>query len=179
MKRMCWISTSIVTLLMLVGCSVSAPKGILPVSQFELQDYLGKWYEIARLDHSFERGLSNVTAEYSMRDDGGVKVVNRGYSEEEQAWQEVEGKAYFVEDPNTGHLKVSFFGPFYGAYVIFNLDQDYEYSLIAGPDHSYFWLLSRTPTISKDKQAELIAKAEAAGFDTDKLIFVDQGMHQD
>lgn len=178
MRRISWLCASVFSMLILTGCSVSAPKGILPVKQFELEYYLGKWYEIARLDHSFEKGLTNVTAEYSVRDDGGVNVVNRGYSAEDQAWQEAQGKAYFVEDPQTGHLKVSFFGPFYGAYVIFNLDQDYLYSLISGPDRSYFWLLSRTPTISADKQAELIAKAKAAGFETDKLIFVDQTMHQ-
>jgi apolipoprotein D and lipocalin family protein len=88
-----------------------------------LERYLGKWYEIARLDHSFERGLEKVSATYSLRDDGGVRVENRGFSQKKNTWKAAEGKAYFVRDSNEGYLKVSFFGPFYGSYVIFELDQ--------------------------------------------------------
>ena len=95
------------------------PERVTPVESFELNRYLGKWYEIARLDHSFERGLERVTAEYSLRDDGGISVVNRGYSIEDDEWKVAEGKAYFVNDKNLGYLKVSFFGPFYGSYVVF------------------------------------------------------------
>ncbi|SBS30425.1 Outer membrane lipoprotein Blc precursor [Marinomonas aquimarina] len=179
LRRLRYFLFAVVSLTSLTACSVSAPKGIQPVTQFELTDYLGTWYEIARLDHSFEQGLSNVTAQYSLREDGGVKVINRGYAKEEQAWQEAEGKAYFVQDSATGHLKVSFFGPFYGAYVIFNLDQAYQYSLVSGPDRSYFWLLSRTPSLTPEKQAELIAKAKAAGFATEQLIFVDQTLNHE
>lgn len=98
----------------LASCT-NIPENITPVQQFELNRYLGTWYEIARLDHSFERGLSHITATYSQRDDGGVRVLNRGYSTENNAWKEAEGKAYFVADATRGHLKVSFFGPFYGA----------------------------------------------------------------
>jgi len=141
---------------------------------FELSKYLGTWYEIARLDHSFERGLSNVTAEYSLRKDGGVRVINRGYSAEEGKWEQAEGKAYFVEDSDTGHLKVSFFGPFYGAYVVFNLDEDYQQSFVSGPDRSYLWFLSRTPTVSEADKQRFIQAARAKGFDTDELIFVEQ-----
>jgi Bacterial lipocalin len=158
-----------------IGGCVGVPEGVRPVSGFELERYLGKWYEIARLDHSFERGLSRVTADYSLRDDGGVKVINRGYSEEDQTWDEAEGKAYFVEDSSTGYLKVSFFGPFYGSYVIFELDKEnYQYSLVSGPDKSYFWLLARTPEIDEALQKKLISQAKAAGFDTSKLIYVEQ-----
>jgi len=161
------------SLFSLSGC-VGVPENIEPVSGFELNRYLGKWYEIARLDHSFERGLSRVSAEYSLRQDGGVKVINRGYSGKEQSWDEAIGKAYFVEDANTGYLKVSFFGPFYGAYVIFELDKEgYQYSLVSGPDTSYLWLLARTPTPDKKLVEQLVKKAEAAGFDTSKLIFVE------
>jgi len=169
MFRSVWV----LLVLLLTGCT-SAPKGIEPVQEFELSKYLGTWYEIARLDHSFERGLSNVTAEYSLREDGGVRVINRGYSAEEGVWEQAEGKAYFVEDSDTGHLKVSFFGPFYGAYVVFNLDEDYQQSFVSGPDRSYLWFLSRTPTVSEADKQRFIQAARAKGFDTDELIFVEQ-----
>lgn len=158
----------------LTGC-VSVPEGIKPVDQFEVERYLGTWYEIARLDHSFERGLSRVSATYQLREDGGISVLNRGYSATEGAWQSVEGKAYFVEKPDLGYLKVSFFGPFYGAYVVFALDRDnYQYSLVSGPNRSYLWLLARNPTMDQKLKDDLVAKAKALGFETDRLIFVDQ-----
>ena len=169
MFRAVWV----LLVVLLTGCT-SAPKGIEPVQEFELSKYLGTWHEIARLDHSFERGLSNVTAEYSLREDGGVRVINRGYSAEEGKWEQAEGKAYFVEDSDTGHLKVSFFGPFYGAYVVFNLDEDYQQSFVSGPDRSYLWFLSRTPTVSEADKQRFIQAARAKGFDTDELIFVEQ-----
>ena len=160
--------------LILVGCT-GAPQGITPVSNFELQRYLGTWYEIARLDHSFERGLSQVTADYSLRDDGGVRVLNKGYDAEQQQWQSAEGRAYFVDNPDTGHLKVSFFGPFYGAYVIFKLDQDnYQYSYISGYNRDYLWLLARTPTVSDDVLQDFVTTAQKLGFATEALIFPGQ-----
>ncbi len=163
---------SIVLVLLLTGC-LGIPENVRPVDHFRLSNYLGQWYEIARLDHSFERGLSRVTADYSLRDDGGVKVVNRGYSAKDGKWKEAEGRAYFVETPDRGYLKVSFFGPFYGAYIVFELDhENYRYSLVSGPDKSYLWILARSPQINKDVKDMLIAKAAAAGFDTGKLIFV-------
>jgi apolipoprotein D and lipocalin family protein len=157
---------------LLAGCT-SLPPGAVPVSQFELQRYLGRWYEIARLDHSFERGLSHVSAEYSLRDDGGVRVINRGYSAASKEWKQAEGKAYFVGKPDSGHLKVSFFGPFYGTYAVLELDQaGYQYSLVSGPDRSYLWILARTPTLPPEVQERLLAKAAALGFDTRQLLFV-------
>lgn len=165
--RLFWVSA----LLMLTACT-GIPDKVQPVQGFDLQKYLGKWYEVARLDHSFERGLSQVSAEYSLREDGGVKVVNRGYSEEKKEWNEAIGKAFFVGAADQGHLKVSFFGPFYGSYVVFDLDQaGYQYALISGPDKSYLWILARTPQLDPAVTSRLIAKAKAAGFDTDKLIF--------
>lgn len=162
------------SILLLTGC-VHPPQGVEPVGNFELQRYLGKWYEIARLDHSFERGLANVTAEYSLRDDGSVRVVNRGYSARENKWDEAEGRARFVEGNDRGFLKVSFFGPFYGSYVVFELDREnYQYALVAGPDKSYLWLLARNPTIDQVLKERLIARATELGFDTGKLIHVDQ-----
>jgi apolipoprotein D and lipocalin family protein len=159
---------------LLAGC-VTQPDNIVPVEHFDTSRYLGKWYEIARLDHSFERGLSRVSAEYSLRDDGGLKVVNRGYKAADAKWSEAIGKAYFVGAPDRGFLKVSFFGPFYGSYIVFDLDQqNYSYSLISGPDKSYFWLLARSPTLDEATKQRLVAKAQALGFDTSKLIYVAQ-----
>lgn len=160
--------------LFLSGC-LGMPKGISPVEDFALDKYLGRWFEIARLDHSFERGLEQVTADYSLRDDGGVAVKNRGFSPEDREWREATGKAYFVNSPDEGYLKVSFFGPFYGSYVVFDIDQEaYQYAFVSGPDLSYLWLLARTPEVSDDVIAEFIDKASALGFDTGALILVDQ-----
>jgi len=163
-------------LVLIIGCT-GLPEGVQPVDRFELNRYLGQWYEIARLDHSFERGLERVTAEYSLRDDGGVRVINRGYAAQDKEWKEAEGKAYFVRGQGEGYLKVSFFGPFYGTYVIFELDaKDYQYAFVAGPDQSYLWLLSRTPEINKEVVEHFIDKSVELGFDTDKLIFVRQSI---
>jgi apolipoprotein D and lipocalin family protein len=163
----------IIWILFLTGC-VSVPENIKPVDHFSLEKYLGKWYEIARLDHSFERGLTRVSAEYSLRGDGGVRVLNRGYSAKEDEWKEAEGKAYFVKETDQGYLKVSFFGPFYGAYVVFDLDHEhYQYALVCGPDKSYLWILSRTPHMKTDIKDKLVDKARALGFEVDNLIFVD------
>lgn len=162
------------SVLSLAGC-VGIPANVKPVDHFELERYLGKWYEIARLDHSFERGLTRVTAEYSLREDGGVRVLNRGYSAQADKWKEAEGKAYFVDGPDQGYLKVSFYGPFYASYIVFELDHDnYQYALVCGPDKSYLWILSRTPVMPRAVRDKLVAKAAAAGFDTARLLFVDQ-----
>lgn len=160
--------------LLAVGCT-GTPEGVEPVTGFDLDRYLGKWYEIARLDHSFERGLEKVTAEYTLREDGGVKVVNRGFSKPDGEWDEAEGKAYFVGESDVGHLKVSFFGPFYGSYVIFELDrEDYGYAFVAGPDKSYLWFLSRTPTVSDELLERFRRRAAELGFEVTELILVNQ-----
>ncbi len=158
----------------LMGGCTGIPAGIKPVQSFELQRYLGKWYEVARLDHSFERGLNRVSAQYSLREDGGVKVVNRGWDVEKKQWKQAVGKAYFVRNGEEGYLKVSFFGPFYGAYVIFSLDANYQYSFIAGPNRDYLWLLSRTPVVSASVMQRFKQQAGALGFDVTKLIVVTQ-----
>jgi len=161
-----------VAVLALVACT-GAPEGVPVVRNFELDRYLGTWYEIARLDHSFERGLEKVTANYSLREDGGVHVVNRGYDASGGAWDEAVGKAYFVGSEDTGQLKVSFFGPFYGGYNIVELDhENYEYSLVAGPNRSYLWILARTPDLDRAVVDKLVARASELGFATDELIFV-------
>ena len=166
----------LLTLMMpfLFGGCLGVPEGVVPVKDFQLERYLGKWYEIARLDHSFERGLQRVTAEYAMRPDGGVSVTNRGYSTKQEMWKDAEGKAFFVGEPEMGHLKVSFFGPFYGSYAIFELDSDYENAFISGSSTKYLWFLSRTPQVSQELKDHFIEKAQALGFDTSGIIFVDQ-----
>jgi apolipoprotein D and lipocalin family protein len=165
----------VVMLCLLVSACLGMPQGVTPVSDFELSRYLGKWYEIARLDHSFERGLEQVTAEYSLREDGGVNVNNRGFSTEDNEWSEADGKAYFVNDAAQGYLKVSFFGPFYGSYIVFELEREnYQYAFVSGPDLSYLWLLSRTPSVSAEVIADFIEKSRALGFDTEELIMVKQ-----
>jgi apolipoprotein D and lipocalin family protein len=155
------------------GCT-GVPDGVSVVTDFDIERYLGTWYEIARLDHSFERGLSQVTATYSLREDGGVHVVNRGRSDDTGEWDEAIGKAYFVGARDIGQLKVSFFGPFYGGYNVIDLDKiDYQYSLVAGPNRDYLWILARTPQLESSTVETLIDRARALGFATDELIFVD------
>ncbi|GMU86730.1 MAG: hypothetical protein AMXMBFR48_19710 [Ignavibacteriales bacterium] len=159
--------------LFFTGCSVEIPEGLQAVDGIDVERYLGTWYEIARLDHSFERGLSNVTATYQRRDDGGLKVLNKGFKDDKGEWSEVEGKAFFVAEPTLGRLKVSFFGPFYGGYNIIKLDKEnYSYVLICGDTREYFWILSRTKTLPAEIQNELVTFAKEKGFATDKLIYV-------
>lgn len=160
-------------LLLLTGCT-GLPKGIEPVTGFDQDRYLGTWYEIARLDHSFERGLSQVTAEYTLNDDGSIKVINRGYNAEQGEWKEAQGRAKFVGDSDVGHLKVSFFGPFYASYVVFELDDDYSTAYITGYNRNYLWLMSRTPEVSKEVLETFKARAVAEGFELGELIVVEQ-----
>lgn len=167
-------SVLLIVVVLLSAC-VGVPEGISVVDQFEVQRYLGKWYEIARLDHSFERGLSRISAEYSLRDDGGVRVINSGYNIKTQQRESAEGKAYFTGDQHVGSLKVSFFGPFYGGYNIIALDKEnYAYAMVAGPDRDYLWILARTPTLDDRILQRLVAQAKALGFATDKLIYTEQ-----
>ncbi|MDB1125178.1 lipocalin family protein [Vibrio algarum] len=157
--------------IILTGC-LGMPENVQPVENFDVQQYMGKWYEVARLDHSFERGLSEVTAEYSIQNNGKVTVINRGYSASESEWKQAEGKAYFVNTSDQGYLKVSFFGPFYGSYVVFELGENYQYAFVSGPDNDYLWLLSRTPEIDEGIKEKFTSMSNARGFDTKNLIWV-------
>jgi apolipoprotein D and lipocalin family protein len=165
--------------LLLTAC-MGVPDNVKVIQSLDANQYLGTWYEIVRLDHSFERDLEKVTATYSLRDDGGIKVINRGFNTKNNEWKEAEGKAYFVDPPNndktnTGKLKVSFFGPFYGAYNIIELDKPYyNYAMVCGPNKSYLWILARTPQLTYPIKQHLIAQAKELGFETDKLIHVEQ-----
>ncbi|MCQ8878262.1 lipocalin family protein [Pseudoalteromonas shioyasakiensis] len=156
------------------GCT-GLPQNITPVDNFSLERYQGKWYEIARLDHSFEQGLSNVTAHYTLNEDGSVTVQNQGFNDAEQQWSKAQGKAKFVENADIGHLKVSFFGPFYSSYVVFKMDkQYYQYAYVAGYNTDYLWLLSRTPSVSQARKDDFIKTVKQRGFDATSLIWVEQ-----
>ena len=168
---------SIGLLVVMAGCT-GMPKSVEPVSPFSVDKYLGTWYEIARLDHSFERGLSDVSAVYSLNDDGSIKVINRGFDTEEQKWQQADGRAVFVDDENKGHLKVSFFGPFYSSYVVFFLEPDYSVALVSGFNSDYLWLLARKPELDKAQISHYAAIAKEAGFETDKLLYPEQSRYQ-
>lgn len=160
-------------ILLITGCT-GAPKGTHPIPELDLQRYLGTWYEIARFDHRFERGLECVTAQYSLRDDGMIRVINRGRNAQSGEWKEAEGKAAPLSTPPDGQLKVSFFGPFYSGYNILVLDDDYRYALVVGPNRHYLWILSRTPTLDETRFNALVAIASAQGFDTSALMRIPQ-----
>lgn len=160
--------------LLLSACASAPPPGITPVGGFDLQRYSGKWYEISRLDNRFERGLTDVSASYAAQADGSVKVINRGYDADAGRWKQAQGRALFNGDEHTGSLKVSFFGPFYGGYHVVALDPDYRWSMVAGNDRSYLWILARDKRLPDDMMARLLAQARQLGFDTDKLITVNQ-----
>lgn len=156
---------------LLISSCLSTPSLVQPVTPFDLEKYLGTWYEVARLDHTFERGLENVTATYTLDNKGSIIVQNRGYSPQKQKWKDIKGKAKPVAG-NEGFLKVSFFGPFYSSYIIFHLDEDYSKALVCGSGTGYLWILSRTPEISEEELNFLIMKAREYGFNTDHLILV-------
>ena len=159
---------------LLAGCT-AAPQGIMPVDNFDLDRYLGTWYEIARLDHRFERGLSQVSATYSKRSDGGVDVINRGFNSQANKWKEAKGRAYFIGEPDVARLKVTFFWPFYGGYNVIELDREnYSYALICGPNKKYLWIMARTKKLDAVITETLIDKARALGFNTSELIMVAQ-----
>jgi len=166
------IGTIILLTTTLLGCT-GVPKGLKPVSEFDGERYLGKWYEIARLDHSFEKDMSNVSAVYAEDKSGGITVLNRGYNEKTGEWKQIEGRARFIGDETIGSLKVSFFGPFYGGYHVIALDRkNYSYAMVAGPNRSYLWILSRSTSLDETVLSDLKDKAAKWGFETTELIAV-------
>lgn len=166
-------------LIFVTGCT-GVPTGFEPVTGFEPDRYMGKWYEIARLDHSFERNLSNVSASYSRGGNGDILVLNKGCNVKTAEWKQIEGRARFLASDTVGSLKVSFFGPFYGGYHIIALDrQHYSYAMVAGPSRSYLWILSRRRTLDESIYAKLVAQADAWGFETTQLIRVEQNLTAD
>lgn len=158
----------------LANCT-DIPEGLHAIDDFDVNRYVGTWYEIARLDNRFEKGLERISATYELRDDGGINVINKGWKSETNEWSQVEGKGYFIDKATEGRLKVSFFGPFYGGYNIIDLDKkNYSYALVTGPDKSYLWILSKTKQLPEQTLTTLIEKSKALGFATDRLIFVKQ-----
>lgn len=163
-----------IILLLLTACT-GIPEGLRPVEGFEIKRYLGQWHEIARLNHSFERDLTQVTARYSLREDGGIDVLNRGFNPKTGVWKEAQGRAYFLGEPTIASLKVSFFGPFYGGYHVLALDREaYRYAMISGPSRDYLWILAREKQLPTPLLNTLINQAKEAGFATHNLILVDQ-----
>ena len=166
-----YLSFSLLILTALSACT-GMPDGVEPVTGFDKSRYLGTWHEIARLDHSFERDLVDVKAEYSLRDDGAVRVINSGTDSTTGERKVAEGHAKFVGDDGTAHLKVSFFGPFYGSYIVFELDPDYRYAFVAGYNTNYLWLLARETNISEDIRKRFTDRARALGFAVDDLVWL-------
>ena len=159
---------------LLVSACTDKPPGIEPIRPFDINRYLGGWFEIMRLDHSFERGLTNVTATYTARNDGSIKVANRGFNRSTCRWKDAEGTAVFQGARDTASLSVTFFWPFAAGYHVFELDQqDYRWALVSGPSRSYLWLLARQPDLAPEVRNALVAKAKALGFAVDQLTLVD------
>jgi apolipoprotein D and lipocalin family protein len=158
-------------IVLLVSCT-GLPDNVEPVSQFDTEQYLGTWYEIARLDHSFERNLERVTATYGLNEDGSISVLNKGFNTEKGEWRQAEGVAKPMGSSDIAHLKVSFFGPFYGTYAVFELADDYSHAFVSGYNTDYLWLLAREPDVSAEVRQRFINESQALGFDTSKLIWV-------
>lgn len=174
MKKLSIKTLFLALLISIAGCSTAPPDGVQSVSPFDVNRYLGQWYEIARLDHSFERGLSEVTATYTLYPDGSLEVLNKGYDVKRDKWKSATGRALFTGPQTKGSLKVSFFGPFYGGYHVIALDQvGYQWAMISGPDRDYLWILARSKTIAPSIREALLKQAAELGFATQKLIWVE------
>ena len=163
------------SLALLSACqNLTPPKGVTPVTPFDVQKYQGKWFEVARLENRFEKGLTHVTATYHLENDGTVTVINRGFNPRKDQWSESIGKARFTGSQDRAALKVSFFGPFYASYNVIALDKDYQAALVCGPDRSYLWILSRQPRLTPAMRQNLLAEARQAGFEINQLLWTDQ-----
>lgn len=160
---------------LLVGCSQKLSVDNTAVATLVLSRYMGKWYEVARLDHRFERGMQQCTATYLPQANGTIKVVNQGLKNGE--WKISEGKAKLTD--KQGLLRVSFFGPFYSDYRILMLAPDYSYALVGGDNDNYLWILSRTPQLPKQARDQLLAEANRRGYNTSALIWVNQNNQVD
>lgn len=154
--------------------SVKVPPGVNVVDNFDIKSYAGKWYEIARFDFKHEKDMNQVTAEYSLNEDGTIKVLNKGYDTKKGEWKESEGKADFVGDPTKGALKVSFFGPFYSGYNVVAMDPAYENVLVFGESTDYIWFLSRNKTMPERVKEAFVKKAMDAGYDMSRLVWTEQ-----
>jgi len=158
----------------IVNACASIPKKAIPLTNFEVNRYLGTWYEIARFDFRFEKDLDNTTAQYSIADHGNVKVINSGYNYKTKEWKSAKGIAKFRGDKNIAALKVSFFGPFYAGYNVLAIDNNYQYALVAGKNLEYLWILSRKKNLPDDVKTNYLKIARDIGYDTSRLIWVKQ-----
>ncbi|MDP4208041.1 MAG: lipocalin family protein [Bacteroidota bacterium] len=155
----------------LYACT-TIPNGAVAVKPFDKDKYLGKWYEIARIDFKYEKDLNNTTAEYSLNDNGTIRVYNQGYNTKKQEWNQAIGKAKFVGEKNIAMLKVSFFGPFYSGYNVIAIDDEYIYALIAGKNLKYLWILSRDTSIPVEIKDKYLKIAQEIGYNTTDLLWV-------
>lgn len=173
MKTTAIIKTALIAcgILLINSCS-SIPEKAKPVENFDVNRYLGVWYEIARFDFRFEKDLDNTSAQYQLDENGNVMVLNSGYNFVKNKWTKADGLAKFRGNKDIAALKVSFFGPFYAGYNVVALDEQYQYALIAGKKLDYLWILSRTKTIPEEIKTEYITIAQEIGYDTSKLIWV-------
>lgn len=153
------------------SCKTGMPRGAVAVTNFDASKYLGKWYEIARFDFFFEKGLSNTTANYSLNSSGNIKVVNQGFNVAKGEWTKAEGEAKFVDARNVGRLKVSFFKPIWASYNVLSIDDNYSYALVAGDNLNYLWILSRTKTIPEQIKSKYLSLAKDLGYKTENLIW--------
>lgn len=173
MKTTAIIKTVLIAcgILLINSCS-SIPEKAKPVENFDVNRYLGVWYEIARFDFRFEKDLDNTSAQYQLDENGNVMVLNSGYNFVKNKWTKADGLAKFRGNKDIAALKVSFLGPFYAGYNVVALDEQYQYALIAGKNLDYLWILSRTKTIPEEIKTEYITIAQEIGYDTSKLIWV-------
>lgn len=155
----------------------SIQEGVSAVPHFQKNRYLGKWYEIARIDFKFEKNLNNTTATYGLRPDGKLSVLNQGYNYVKKKWKQARGKAKLVGKTDKAMLKVSFFGPFYAGYNVIRIDAAYQYALVAGRNFDYLWILSRTPNLPDAVKTDYLQYAQKLGFDTSRLIWVQHDRH--
>ncbi len=163
----------IVSITTLFSSCASIPKNASPVENFDVNKYLGSWYEIARFDFRFEKDMNNVMAQYSLNEKNNVTVLNSGYNYKKEEWVSANGVAKFRGDKNIAALKVSFFGPFYSGYNVIALDDDYKYALVAGKSLKYLWILSREKSIPEEIKSAYLKIAQEVGYDTSKLIWVE------
>ena len=153
----------------------AGPSHVEPLSDFKLESYLGTWHEIARIENSIEEGLSNVTASYYLKKNGTIKVINKGFNDEDGEWEEAEGRAYFNSEENIAHLDVTFFWPFYVDYIVFQFeDSENGYAFVTSDSTDYLWLLAREPTVDEELIERFLKLAKKMNFNTDELIFVSQ-----
>ena len=174
MKPAIVLSVTTVSAMLFFNACATIPKGATVVSPFDKTRYLGQWYEIARMDFTFERNLNKTTANYSVNPDGSIKVVNRGYNYVKNSWQEAVGKAKAAGNADEARLKVSFFGPFYAPYNVIALDNEYRYALVAGKNLKYLWILAREKTIPAEIKESYLKIARELGYKTEELIWVEQ-----